>query len=113
MIRSEFTGMLPAAISKFEEFLDLAKAQDLNINIVKGFDGTQGSDSYFCWGCAIQVVCLDLVSLRTLAESIGIIVYDENINVVNLAYTNNLTIDDFKTYRVNGQLELTEEKKIV
>jgi hypothetical protein len=26
----------------------------------------------------------------------------------SLAYTNGLTIDDFKTYRVNGQLELME-----
>lgn len=107
-IRKEFTGMLPAAIQKFEELMEVAK--ELNPQITKGYDSTAGTDSYFYWGCACQITCSDMVELKDLAESIGIIYADDNSG--QMAYTNGLDINDFKTYRVNGQLELTEEMKM-
>ena len=112
MIRQEFTGMLPAAIDKFEQLLEASKNQNLDITVIKGFDGSQGQESYFCWGCAIQVICINLPALKALAESLGIIYQEDTSNSANLAYTNNLDINDFKTYRVNGNLELTPEKKM-
>lgn len=107
-IRKEFTGMLPAAIQKFEELMEIA--EELNPQITKGYDSTAGIDSYFYWGCACQITCSDMVELKDLAESIGIIWADDNSG--QMAYTNGLDINDFKTYRVNGQLELTEAIKI-
>jgi|GEM_PF-1082127 len=107
-IRTEFTGMLPVAISKFEELLDVAKA--LNPKIVKGYDSTAGKDSYFYWGCACQITCSDMDALKVLAESLDILWADDDSG--EMAFTNGLDIDDFKTYRVNGNLELTEEMKM-
>ena len=106
-IRLEFNGMLPAAISKFEELLDAAK--DLNPKIIKGYDSTAGKDSYFYWGCACQITCSDMGALKVFAESLDILWADDDSG--QMAFTNNLDINDFKTYRVNGQLELTEEIK--
>jgi len=108
IIRLEFNGMLPLAISKFEELLDATK--DLNPKIIKGYDCTAGKDSYFYWGCACQITCSDMNALKILAESLDILWADDDSG--QMAYTNNLDINDFKTYRVNGQLELTEEMKM-
>ena len=38
MIRQEFTGMLPAAIDKFEALLIQAIAKGLNPVVAKGYD---------------------------------------------------------------------------
>lgn len=104
-VRLEFNGMLPVAISKFEELLETVK--DLNPKIIKGYDSTAGKDSYFYWGCACQITCSDMNVLKDFAESLDILWAEDNSG--QMAFTNNLDITDFQTYRVNGQLELTEE----
>ena len=108
-IRKEFTGMLPGAIQKFEELL--AAVDGLNPVIVKGYDVTQGKDSFFYWGvaCRITVAPDDQDELQAEAEALGITWLSDN---GDMAYTNGLTIEDFKTYRVNGDLELTPEKEV-
>jgi len=105
MIRFEFNGMLPAAINKFEELLLLVA--DLNPQIIKGYDSTAGKDSYFYWGCACQITCSNMSSLKDFAESLDILWADDDSG--EMAFTNGLDITDFKTYRVNGNLELTPE----
>lgn len=107
-IRQEFTGMLHGAIQKFEEML--AAVAELNPVVAKGYDVTQGKDSYFYWGvaCRITVAPDDMDELKTEAEALGITWLSDT---GDMAYTNGLTIDDFKTYRVNGDLELTPEKE--
>jgi len=106
MIRKEFTGMLPGAIQKFEELL--AAVAELNPVVVKGYDVTQGKDSFFYWGvaCRITVAPDDMDELQSEAEALGLSWLSGN---GDMAFTNGLTIDDFKTYRVNGAVELTEE----
>lgn len=106
MIRAEFTGMLPGAIDKFEELLE--KVAHLAPKILKGYDASAGRDSFFYWGVACRITCSDMDSLAAAAALIGITWLSGD---GDLAYTNGLTIDDFKTYRVNGELELTPEKK--
>ena len=107
-MRQEFTGMLPAAIDKFESLLTQATAKELNPVITKGYDVTQGKDSYFYWGCACSIQCDDALQLEIDAENLGI----ECLGNSSYAYTNGLDIDDFKTYRVNGNLELMPEQEV-
>ena len=107
-IRKEFTGMLLAAIQKFEELLEAVA--ELNPVVAKGYDVTQGKDSFFYWGAACQITVApdDMDELQSEAEGLGITWLSDN---GDMAYTNGLTIEDFKTYRVNGDLELTPEKE--
>jgi hypothetical protein len=106
--RKEFTGMLPGAITKFEALL--AEVAALNPVIVKGYDVTQGKDSFFYWGVACQITVApdDMDDLEAAAEELGIIWLGDG----DMAYTNGLTIEDFKTYRVNGDVELTPEQEV-
>ena len=108
-IKKEFTGMLPGAISKFEELL--AEVAALNPVIVKGYDVTQGKDSFYYWGvaCRITVAPDDMDELQSEAEALGITWLSDN---GDMAFTNGLTIEDFKTYRVNGDVELTPEQEV-
>jgi hypothetical protein len=107
MIRKEYTGMLPGAIQKFEELL--AAVAGLSPVIIKGYDVTQGKDSFFYWGVASRITVApdDMEDLRDQAEALGITWLSDN---GDMAYVNGLTIEDFKTYRVNGAVELTEEE---
>lgn len=107
-IRKEFIGMLQAAINKFEELINLLNG--LNPVIVKGYDSSQGNDSFFFWGCACQITCDNMQQLKELAESLDILWATDDSGC--MAYTNGLTIEDFKTYRVNGDLELLPEQEL-
>ena len=106
-IRKEFTGMLPGAIQKFEELL--TAVAELNPVVAKGYDVTQGKDSFFYWGAASRITVApdDQDELQAEAEALGITWLSGD---GDMAFTNGLTIEDFKTYRVNGNLELTEEE---
>jgi len=108
MIRQEFTGMLPAAIDKFESLLTQATAKELNPVVTKGYDSTAAKNSYFYWGCACSIQCDDALQLEIDAENLGIKCLGDG----DFAYTNGLDIDDFKTYRVNGNLELMPEEEV-
>jgi hypothetical protein len=105
-IRKEFTGMLPAAITQFEDLL--TDVTELNPVVAKGYDADAGKDSFFYWGCACRITADDMVALKAKAESLDITWLTD---AGDMAYTNGLDIDDFKTYRVNGNLELTKEEE--
>jgi hypothetical protein len=98
--------MLPAAIEKFEELLE--KVADLEPKILKGYDASAGKASFFYWGAACRIQCEDMEALKTEAEDLLILWLSDD---GDMAYTNGLSIDDFQTYRVNGNLELTPEKE--
>lgn len=106
-IRKEFTGMLPAAISKFEELLE--EINNLNPQIIKGYDSYAPKDDFFYWGCACRITCSDMQELKEKAESLGIVWLSDD---GDMAYTKGLQIDDFMTYRVNGELELVTIEQI-
>lgn len=105
-VRKEFTGMLQAAINKFEEVI--VSIEDLNPIVVKGYDPSQGEDSFFFWGCACQITCSNMQQLKESAEAFDILWAIDDSGC--MAYTKGLTIEDFKTYRVNGDLELMPEE---
>jgi hypothetical protein len=107
MIRQEFTGMLPAAINTFEELLDAVA--ELNPRIEKGYDPAAGRDSFFYWGAACRITCDDMPALQSEAKTLGITWLSDD---GDMAYTNGLDINDFKTYRVNGNLELMPEQEV-
>ena len=74
----------------------------------KGYDVDAGEDSFYAWGAACRITCSDMAVLKNLAEGLGITwLSDEG----DMAYTGGLTIDDFKTCRVNGELNLIPEEK--
>ncbi|HRU02028.1 MAG TPA: hypothetical protein P5239_10040 [Victivallales bacterium] len=106
-LRKEFTGMLPGSISKFEELLK--EIEGLNPQIVKGYDSHAPKDDFFYWGCACRIACSDMQKLKEKAESLGIVWLSDD---GDMAYTNGLQIDDFMTYRVNGDLELVPVEQI-
>ena len=106
MIRKEFTGMLPGAIEKFEELL--TAVAELNPVVLSGYDASAEKDSFAYWGCGCRIQANDMEALRTEAEALGITWLSD---AGDMAYTNGLTIDEFKTFRVNGSLELTPEKE--
>jgi len=108
VVRTELTGVLPGAIAKIEELLD--KVKDLNPKVLCGYDSTAGKDSLFYWGAACRIQCDDVAKLKAAAKKLGFLWISDDGDV---AYTKGQTIDDFKTYRVNGNLELTPEKKEV
>lgn len=107
-IRTELTGMLPGAIRRFEELL--ITTADLDPQVVKGYDSTAGKDNFAYWGVACRIQCTDMAVLKASAGKLGFLwLSDEG----DLAYTDGLSIDDFQTFRVNGDLELTSEKEEV
>jgi len=100
--------MLPASINKFEELLTQAGAKKINPVVTRGYDVTAGKDSYFYWGCACNIQCDDELQLEIDAENLGI----DCLGNGDFAFTNGLDIDDFQTYRVNGNLELMPEQEV-
>jgi len=105
-MQKEFTGMLPGAITKFEELL--AAAAELNPVVVSGYDSAAGRDNFAYWGAGCRIQADDMAGLKAAAEGIGITwVSDEG----DMAYTNSLAIEDFQMFRVDGNLELRPEKK--
>lgn len=107
MIRKEFTGMLPAAIEKFQKLL--ATASNLSPVVKKGYDSDAGQDSFFAWGCACRITANNMTALKVKAAALGITWLSDD---GSMAYTDGLTIDDFKTFRVNGDLVLMPEEEV-
>jgi hypothetical protein len=107
MIRKELTGMLPAAIEKFEELLTVA--EELSPHVTKGYDSSMEQDSFFAWGCACQIAASDMTALQAFAKALGITWLDDD---GSMAYTGGQTINDFKTFRVNGNLELMPPEEV-
>lgn len=105
-VRTEFNGMLPAAIDKFESLLTAVPTA----NVVSGYNSSAGKDSFFYWGCAARITDSNMTTLRSEAENLGITWLSDD---GDMAYVNNLSIADFKTYRVNGNLELIPEEEEV
>ncbi len=106
-MRKEFTGMLLGAVNKFEELM--AAAGDLSPEIHGGYDCNSGPDNYAYWGCACRITCADMANLRSRAEALGITWLTD---AGDMAYTGGRTIDDFKTFRVNGELEMSPEEEV-
>lgn len=99
-MRGEFTGMLPGAIAKFEELM----ARLPNPKVQAGY-GVHGDENDLrTWGVVCNIRCDDAEVLVQECADLGITIQDDG----SLAYTNGLTIEDFKTCRVNGNLELME-----
>ncbi len=102
------TGLLPAAIIKISELFKAILA--LKPVIVRGYDSSASKDSYHYWGCAIDVTCADYTELRKAAGLLGFTWTDAKcIHPGHLELTNKLTIGNFQTFRVNGELKMVEE----
>ena len=106
-IRQALTGMLPGVIAEIEKLL--AETAALNPQVVKGYDCTMEKDSYYRWGAACRITAEDMAALKTVAEGMGFIWLSDDGDI---AYTGGLTIEDFKTNRVSGFLELMPEEVI-
>jgi hypothetical protein len=105
----EFTGMLPAAIEKFDSLMDTLTALGLSPRVTQGFNGTGGEADLRTWGVVCNMSCADMGALATEAAALGITVQEDG----SLAYTAGLAIDDFKTRRVDGTLTLQPENEEV
>lgn len=106
MVRQEFTGMLPGAIAKFEELLE--QVAPLEPQILAGYESNGSADNFAYWGVGCRIQCSDMAALKTAAEALCILWLSD---AGDMAYTDGLSIDDFQTFRVNGNLELVPEKE--
>ena len=104
-MRVEFTGMLPGAIEKFEQLI--TRLDGLNPNVVDGYASHGDDNDLRTWGVVCDITCDDMDKLLEEAANLGITLQQDG----SLAYTNGLTIDDFKTYRVQADLTLAEEEE--
>jgi len=95
--------MLPGAIARFEELMDKVPGTV----VTRGFSGQGGEGDLRTWGVVCNLSNPDMGALVAEAEKLGIAALEDG----SFAYTNGLTIDDFKTYRVNGSLELMPEEE--
>ena len=101
-MRDEFTGMLPAVIVKFEELM----ARLPNPKIQAGY-GIHGDENDLrSWGVVCNIKCDDAEVLVQECADLGITIQADG----SLAYTNGMTLEDFKTYRVNGDLTMIEQE---
>lgn len=105
-VRQELTGMLPAVIARVEALL--AEVRHLNPVVVRGYDSTAGEDSFYSWGAAVRIKCDDTKGLHAAAKRLGFLSLSDD---GDLAYVKKLTLKEFKTYRVGGDLELAPEKE--
>ncbi|HOS77532.1 MAG TPA: hypothetical protein PLL15_05775 [Syntrophales bacterium] len=108
-MRSEFTGMLPGAIEKFEALHTALATAGLNPRITGGYAGHGDDDDLRTWGVVCNITCDDMDALSDEAANLGIVIQEDG----SLAYTNGLTLDDFKTYRVQADLTLAPEQQEV
>jgi len=106
-MRSEFTGMLPGAIEKFEALVAALETAGLNPRITGGYAGHGGDADLRTWGIVCNMQCDDDSVLTNQAASLGITIQEDG----SLAYTAGLTIDDFQTLRVGPDLTLQPENK--
>ena len=104
-MRDEFTGMLPGAIAQFEELMERVPGTI----VTRGFSGAGGENDLRTWGVVCNLSNPDMGALTAAAANLGITVLEDG----SFAYTNGLTIDDFKTYRVNGSLELMPDEEVL
>ena len=103
-MREEFTGMLPGAIEKFEQLM--TRLDGLNPKVVDAYASHKDENDLRTWGVVCNIVCDDAEQLTNAAADLGITIQADG----SLAYTNELTIDDFKTYRVQADLTLAPEE---
>lgn len=101
-MRNEFTGMLPAAAAKFEALYDALEVLELNPRVTAGYS-THGDDSDLrTWGVVVSMACDDMDALADEAAELGIETQEDG----SLAYTNGLTLADFQSGKVAGDLTL-------
>jgi hypothetical protein len=103
IMRVEFTGMLPGAIEKFEQLMTRLAA--LNPRIVDGFSSHGDENDLRTWGVVCNIECDDEKVLLAESAGLGITVQADG----SLAYTGGMTINDFKTCRVQADLTLAPE----
>ena len=104
-MRPEFSGMLPGAVAKFETLMTrLAK---YNPRVTDAYASHGDDNDLRTWGVVCDITCDDMDKLLEEAASLGITIQQDG----SLAYVNGLTIDDFKTYRVQADLTLAEEEE--
>lgn len=104
-----FTGMLPGAVAKFEELYATLEAAGLHPRVTGGYGSHGGDEDLRTWGVVCDMACDDRPTLEAGAALLGIAIQEDG----SLAYTNGLTIDDFRTNRVQGDLTLaTYEEEV-
>jgi hypothetical protein len=101
-MRQELSGMLPGSIVKFEALLVAVPGSA----VTRGYSGTGGDDDLRTWGVVCDISG-DTEALKSAAAVLGI----ESFGGDTYAFTNGLSLADFKTYRVNGSLELMPEEE--
>jgi len=108
-MRDEFSGMIPAAVAKFEALMDALELLELKPRVTAGYSAHDGADDLRSWGVVVSMACGDMAELADQAAELGIILQDDG----SLAYTNGLTLTDFQTGRVGADLTINTELEVI
>ena len=108
-MRAEFSGMLPAAVEKFEALFAALEVQELNPRVTAGYSAHGDESDLRSWGVVVSMACNDMDVLAKKAAELGITIQEDG----SLAYTNGLALADFQTGRVGGDLTLNEETEVL
>ncbi len=108
-MRAEFSGMIPAAVEKFEALFDALEALELNPRVTAGYSAHGDESDLRSWGVVVTMACDDMAALADEAANLGITLQEDG----SLAYTNGLALADFQTGRVGGDLTLNEETEVL
>ena len=108
-MRAEFSGMIPAAVEKFEALFDALEVLELNPRVTAGYSAHGDESDLRSWGVVVTMACDDMAALADEAANLGITLQEDG----SLAYTNGLALADFQTGRVGGDLTLNEETEVI
>ena len=106
-MRNDFTGMIPAAIEKFEALFDALEAKGLKPQVTSQYSAHGGDDDLRTWGVVCGMACSDPAALATEAAKLKINIQPDG----SLAFLESevegkkLTIADFKTLEIGGDMK--------
>jgi len=109
MMRAEFSGMIPAAVEKFEALFEALEVLELNPRVTAGYSAHGDENDLRSWGVVVSMACNDMDVLADEAAELGITIQEDG----SLAYTNGLTLADFQTGRVGADLTINTETEVL
>ena len=108
-MRDEFSGMIPAAVAKFEALMDALDLLELNPRVTAGYSAHGDASDLRSWGVVVTMTCDDMAELADQAAELGITLQENG----SLAYTNGLTLADFQTGRIGADLTINTELEVL
>lgn len=106
-----YTGMLPEAIKQCEALIAALKARGIEAKVASNYHHHGDDDDLRTWGVVADIACADSKALAEESAKIGITIQKDGSIACLKSSGKTLTIADFKTNRINGDLAKVAETK--